>query len=288
MSHTARLFVLLVLLATAYLFLLGSAPPALEGERAGFLTGTLRRADGQPLPDARFRVVVTDREGRELASTSDADVTGQYSLRLPPHGELRALAFATITRDGRTYRLEMEPLGGPELRATIPGEAAVLEFRLKISGPRALAQAAQGRAGWGGAIEIAVAGDGTAVQPGDAIEVTLEPRGPLIDGTTGGTIVRSIPYDRTDSRLGPHLPGSLASTISDVPIGLYVARARLARPTGAVHALQLAPRWPALPADRRDELALQFPPEVVGVAPLKIWAYPASPRHVAGAEDGLQ
>lgn len=108
----------------------------------------------------------------------------------------------------------------------------------------------------------------------------LEPRGNLIDGAAGGTLRPAIPCDR---------PGSLSSTITDVPIGLYVATARLARRSGAVHTVLFSTRWPALPVDRRTELALQFDPAVVGVAPMKIWAHPSPPaRQAAGMEDGLQ
>jgi hypothetical protein len=128
MSHALRLLALFAFLFISAFFLIGSAPPV-EGDRPGFLTGTLRSAVGAPLAPARVLVLVEDRGGATVAATRDLDASGHYALRLPPPGDHRVRAFAELDRSGRPAVVELAPVGGAALSA---GDAVVKDFRLDV------------------------------------------------------------------------------------------------------------------------------------------------------------
>jgi hypothetical protein len=129
----------------------------------------------------------------------------------------------------------------------------------------------------GGRIELANPPGATLAAPGDAsIALVLTPTGPLVDGSAGGIVERTVSLTRlvrpaAEGLLVPRVPNIPAPMAGYIPLGPYTATAALV--VGGVSTpLELAPPG----GDWAASVPIAFTPEEpwhdthTGVAPLRI------------------
>jgi hypothetical protein len=207
------------------------------GAEANVVRGTVRTADGRALPHATVRVSDNSGAGQSqtIETTSGAD--GTYRVAVPP-GHYNVDAFGTVEYGGQTYRgLWLDRTDGEagcERKLSQDGIARDFVFRLTglarcINNPDPNAAASY----YGASVNAL-----SFSFPHDAvITFTLVPRGPLADGSTGGTLT----FVRTGAQLGVGGGAPLGQTadLHDIPLGRYEASARVRFGNGTERALRL-------------------------------------------------
>lgn len=210
----------------------GSGSPG--SARPYTMTGRVLDAREQPLGGAE---IVADNQllyDSNVVGLSGGD--GRYALALPAIGVTWA-GWASITRtyNGHAYVFELAPSDESPFAGN---SGAVRDFTWRVSGERA-----DGR-WWGSPVLVNRSLENLDLAAED-VELTLEPVGPLIDGTSGGTI--------TDHPV----PTPDGDAIVDVPIGRYRITAREAPPGGTPRTLLVRPTGVG---DYADELIADFTP----------------------------
>jgi len=239
-----------------------STPIAPIAARSGHIVGRAVTIDGAPIPsftilysgfeDGKLAATYADGSLAETINTSAQGQNGRYSIKVPP-GAYRVSGYVTYHYHGNIYNFDMylenEPahhdysgLGLDKL-----GRGLVRNFRLSMTGKKPGADEGYEEGYYdaytGGLIKIdpeeveyTIGGPNppnlVAEYPADSkIEMTLVPQGPLVDRTTGSTVVQSI-------RLGDY--GKWFSCLRAIPVGQYSATARLVTPDGESIPLRLA------------------------------------------------
>ena len=156
----------------------GSSTP-----QAGYAMGTVRDAKGNPIKGAEITINNTGGVVNNLIGYSDAN--GNYKIKLstgggPLIGSYYVRGHVTVNYLNYPFKLA---LFVEDDSAFSPEEGAVKNLKLTIAGKRSNF----GDSGWyGGTIEV---DNHTSNSHFPNIEVTLEPIGPLVDGSTGETQV---------------------------------------------------------------------------------------------------
>lgn len=196
---------------------------------AGILKGRALDAQGRPLAGVEVFARNQYLENWNLQGVTDAD--GRYRIDTSrPVGTYHASAL--IRRDYRgtryVFSLEQRP---DELFAG--NEGALRDFVWHLSGPRPDGDY------YGSPVIYYVDLDDFSVEE-EAVVLTLEPLGPLVDGSDGTLIERN----------GERTPDGFA--VTDVPVGHYRITARYEPPDAAPQPLQLRLRDEGEYADTLD------------------------------------
>ena len=151
--------------------------------QAGYVSGTVRDAQGKPIKGAEITINNTGGVVNNLIGYSDAN--GNYKIKLstgggPLIGSYYVRGHVTVNYLNHPFKLA---LFVEDDSAFSPEEGAVENLYLAIAGERSNF----GDSGWyGGTIEV---DNHTSESHFPDIEVTLEPVGPLVDGSIGKTQV---------------------------------------------------------------------------------------------------
>jgi hypothetical protein len=240
----------------------GQATPSTA--RPGFLVGRVVFPDGRPVPKFTIEVsgfgdgvlAATGANGnlRETVVSRVNGTAGHYEVALPA-GAYRASGWTTVLYQGRTYNFELEGTSEP---AKFDYDALALEklrggivrdFKAGMTDRKKDADEAYEmgyyHAFYGGMIKVDSqqteyqVGGGAPIPPSlhdsypadSKIEITLTPQGPMVDGTTGPTAVRTV-------RIGDD--GKWTFVVRAIYPGMYTATARLLPPTGAAVPLRVS------------------------------------------------
>jgi hypothetical protein len=233
--------------------------------RRGYISGTVTREDGQPVPS--FTVQYSGFEDGKLADTAyngglnetiDATIAGhdgRFAIKVPP-GAYRASAYVTYRYREREYNLECEPMNPPArhdydgLGLDKLGDGLVRSFVLKLSGKKDGApedsETLYRSAYHGGRVDLdcqqveGILGGGNtftkalrdAYPRESQIAVTLTPQGPLVDGSKGQPITAKLPLGND---------GRWTFCLRGVPPGIYSASAVLTTPASETVPLRVSP-----------------------------------------------
>ncbi|MBD2757886.1 carboxypeptidase regulatory-like domain-containing protein [Spirosoma sp. BT704] len=176
------------LLATCLIYLVACSKPTGESispdpntPQAGYVSGKVVDAQNRPINGAEITINNTGEVVNNLIGYSDAN--GNYKIKLstgggPLIGSYYVRGHVTINYLNYPFKLA---LFVEDDRAFAPEEGAVKNLKLMVAGPRSNV----GDSGWyGGTIEV---DNHTRNAHFPNIEVTLEPVGPLVDGSNGQT-----------------------------------------------------------------------------------------------------
>jgi hypothetical protein len=229
----------------------------------GVVQGAVTNVRGEPLPGVR--IVITERDlttqcrtdagefqvtgpcTRGLDATTDSMGRYQLPVAAEPHLEYWVRAFHDVELGGEPYSFELHPADGD--RSWEGAAAGIVEdFRWHISGPHPTYNGADATPDeerypshyYGGSIDVVDPFDFpnplVARYPaGSHIELTLEPRGPMLDGSAGEAL--TVRVDVEGNSLDD--PDAYNGYILDLPVGPYRASAVLVLPDGDEVALRL-------------------------------------------------
>ncbi|GAB2990406.1 hypothetical protein GCM10023080_065250 [Streptomyces pseudoechinosporeus] len=193
----------------------GSRPSSRGTLEAGVVKGRVTDEAGRPLRGAKVVVQSQVYDDTDLVLVTDGQ--GSYRAEMPKaSGTFAATATITRTRQGTSYTFDLAPdTADPFTRQ----HGAVRDFTWRTSGRQG-----SGERWYGGSVTYNVRlGDAPAdkrLSP-ENVHLTLTPVGPLIDGSTGGTIARRE----------PRFTGQ-GWAVVDVPVGRYRITAEYAAPGG--------------------------------------------------------
>jgi hypothetical protein len=187
----------LTLLVSACAQTIKPTPSPTSGLEPYIVKGTVVDNNGAPL--AGVEVVANNTQFYDANAVGTTDAQGNYRIELSA-GSWQMTASMMRELNGQTYRIELTP----ETTAAFAGsEGAIRNFRWQPSG----GEARQG--------SVFVYPDITVeFLESQYIELTLEPQGLLLDGTTGQTITGML-------TVTPDGDG-----LTDVPLGRYKITAR--------------------------------------------------------------
>ena len=174
--------------------------------QAGVVSGRVVDSQGKPVANATIVASSTDYHNR--TSTGYTDANGNYRFVVPTGvaaGSYTVSGSVTTKYQGRNYTLA---LYNADTRVFSAYDGAVRNFVFRLTGKRNIDDDAFASP-LGGKLEVRHDFNNTIREN---IEVTLDPVGPLVDGSTGKKIVARL-SDRSDS-------------IEDVPVGKYKITAR--------------------------------------------------------------
>ena len=189
----------------------GAAPP---GAKPGHLTGKLADAQGKPLSGVTISVFGFSDKGemikREVHIKGPAS---EYDIPLPDGKYDTPVARIGVEYNDQWYDLPLAAADNSR-EWSEQGQAQrgmVRDFVWKISGRSPFGESEDPTGYWGGTIQF---DKGADIGEGSTIQITLQPDGPLIDGSAGKTITftRKLPWKRREDHY-----------LLDVPIGKYIA-----------------------------------------------------------------
>lgn len=224
--------------------------------RPGYITGRATFADGRSIPN----FTVSAESGFAGLGTVQGK-NGQYAIRVTDPNVFivqNIKARATISYQGQTYLLALHPVDGlPDAPSSRKFQGnvkkgVVRNFVLHLSGiwpgyetpapkPLTTEDSASNRFAFEGCpLKLEFKLDSVAV--GSSVQLTLTPNGPLIDGSAGKVIHRTI------TQLDPvHY-----YYIYDLPNGVYTATANLIGPDGIAKPLFIKMWVPLTPVTSGD------------------------------------
>ncbi len=209
--------------------------PALKA-KPGYVVGRVTTMAGKPLAGVGVGIFGTTAAGDRTRFEVETAANGQYSLRVPD-GIYGIAAYYETTYQGKNYRFTLFPTDGK----TAPGHDAsagiVKNFIWKISGlkpnqkPGEEGAHTEGTKYYGGYVLVKNREEGTLNSPvyftkGATLEITLTPRGPLIDGSAGQPVTFRRTFDS-------NITSSIHWYLTNVPVGQYALATRLITPGGA-------------------------------------------------------
>ena len=215
----------------------GTDAPAAAREESGYATGLVVDTRGEPIAGAKILLDNTVFYASYINGSTAED--GTYRLKVQP-GAWRA--YASIKRDfnGRTHSLDLHP----DNVDSFDDSGAVRNFTWKLEGRKPDNDWGY----YGGLVKVF---NETGFYEMENVEITLEPDGPLIDGSQGRTLVL---------RLGDNYWRQLAY-LEDIPIGRYTASAVL---LDGEHRQPLKLRDWDTEADPAEKMQLDFIPDSSG------------------------
>ncbi|MGO1719223.1 MAG: carboxypeptidase-like regulatory domain-containing protein [Luteimonas sp.] len=204
---------------------------------SGYATGTVVDTRGNPIAGAKILLDNTVFYASYINGSTAED--GTYRLKVQP-GAWRAYASIRKDYNGRTYSLELHPDSIDSFDET----GAVRNFVWKLEGRKQDNDWGY----YGGLVKVF---NETGFYEMENVEITLVPDGPLIDGSTGRTLVL---------RSGDNYWRQLAY-LEDIPIGRYAVTAALM--DGDTRQPLKLRGWDAKD-DPAAELRLDFTPDTSG------------------------
>jgi hypothetical protein len=214
MCRTLFFSVTLVVLVLAGCDRNGGSAAAPPGAKPGHLTGKLADTHGKPLSGVTISVFGFSPNGEMIKR--DVHIKGpatEYDIPLPEGKYDTPTARIGVEYNDRWYDL---PLAAADGTREWPqqGEARVgmvRDFVWKISGRSPSGESEDPTGYWGGTLQF---DKGADLGDTATLEITLQPDGPLIDGSEGKplTFTRKLPWKRREDHY-----------LLDVPIGKYTA-----------------------------------------------------------------
>jgi hypothetical protein len=184
------------------------------------VTGVVQDTQGRPIAGARVRV---ENDWSYYDITTDAE--GRYVSPVLPVGGFKVLAWADISYAGANYKLRMGMPNASDYDFFSADQGVVRNFRWQLTGRIPDREAVNSAGYFGGTLEFS---NGTGsifdprMDPGDSVNVTLEPMSFLIDGSTAETLHRSFTVP----------PGNDSALLLDIPVGVYRVSAERVTPDG--------------------------------------------------------
>ncbi len=198
--------------------------------KPNYIVGRVTNRAGQPIGGVEIGIYGTTIAGANVRFEAATNAQGMFSQRLP-EGIYGASAYLKKRFNNKNYKFTLPPTDGVTSVKHDSSLGIVKNFVWKISGLRP--GETPGKTGahtepakyFGGFIYlkskvVGFGGDRIYFPSGSTLEVTMTPRGPLIDGSKGQvkTFRRRFEQDVT-SGIDWHL--------ADIPIGTYTLSAQL-------------------------------------------------------------
>ena len=183
--------------------------PSTNGAEAGTVTGKVVDSQGRPVAGAKVRI---ENDFYYFDVTTDAQ--GVYKSPALPTGGFKAVAWARIAYKGQTYTLRMGMAQEADYDFFDAKNGVVRDFKWQLNGRIPDREAHDGEGYFGGTVSLS---NGTGsifderMNEGDQVLLTLNPTGPLIDGSTGQRLERSFTIKS----------GNESYKITDIPAGEY-------------------------------------------------------------------
>ncbi len=172
----------------------------------GVVKGRVVDKDGKPVANAMIVASSTDYYNK--TSTGYSDANGNYSFSLPTgiaEGSYSVSGTVTLRYQNTNFNMALYPQQEGVFSAY---EGAVRDFTFRLTGPRSVTSDANDLP-LGATLEVHAQPDNVDDKN---LEITLQPIGPLVDGSIGQTLVVGLPEN--DYR------------IKDIPVGKYKITAR--------------------------------------------------------------
>lgn len=166
-----------------------------------------RVVDGQGRGVANAEIIANSTDWYKT-TTAYTDANGNYRMKLPngiAEGSYTASGTVTMKYHGQNFKMALYE---EDTRVFSAYDGAVRNFQFKLTGKRTVDDDANSSP-LGGRIEVH---ENVYNVKGDNVEITLEPVGPLIDGSTGKTLVLPMPQN--------------SYYLNDIPVGQYRITAR--------------------------------------------------------------
>jgi hypothetical protein len=170
---------------------------------AGVVSGRVTDTRGQPIAGAKVVINNALWYNRNIVLRSGTD--GTYRFTLPPTDAWYVRGTTDVTYHGRTYTVELKPDYAGAF-AGVDGHVVNLQWAMTGEVPRDFG----GGGFYGGEVQMDA---GIGVFDVDGVVMTLTPVGPLLDGSVGQVISRTVVGTTGFYRL------------TDVPMGRYAVRA---------------------------------------------------------------
>lgn len=240
--------------------------------RAGYIVGRAVKEDGSALP--KFRVYYSGFEkGKFFLSNSKVGgipnvsgrvegQSGQFAIKVPD-GVYGSSGSVVVNYHGGAYQFELwrEPrkYDFPDTGLQYLRNGLVHNYVWRLSGKKDTGIDNYYGCTINADCDAGIKGLGDkmlweAEPKGSKVEVTLVPQGPLVDGSTGKTLVRTFDL-------------SLTGKIYDVPMGAYTVSARVIEPNGTAKPLKISSNHAQYDTatrtsrmDWRDSISILFPP----------------------------
>jgi hypothetical protein len=193
----------------------GTIRPAGPAE-PGVVKGRVTDEQGDPIAGAAVRVTGYTGGSNGHDDNLVTNAAGEYRAEVP-NGMYEVLGTGPLTFDGGTYTMNLRPTDG-DCDMEELGGGIVEDLVLPLTGLDICADGADPEeyGSYSGATVNLL--PLVSVAPGARVAVTLEPIGPLADGSTGSPIT----FNRTGAALTTGF-GPLESTsyLADIPLGRY-------------------------------------------------------------------
>jgi hypothetical protein len=197
------------------------------------IMGKLADLAGRPLSSVKISVFgyphgTQDSFSKVFEIAGPAD---HYSIDVPEGTYDAPRANISVSFNGRNYLLPLAATDASkdwtEQRESKSGLTRDFVWRISGSRPTGLGESKELAGFWGASINL---DKGADIGDFGTVEVTLTPDGPLIDGSQGKalTFERTIPWQKPEEHL-----------LGDIPIGRYVATAKVSTSTEKAKPLRL-------------------------------------------------
>lgn len=172
----------------------------------GIVKGRVTDSQGRGVANAEIIANSTDYYSK--TTTAYTDTGGNYQMKLPngiAEGSYTASGTVTIKYHDQNFRMALYE---EDTRVFSAYDGAVRNFRFRLTGRRTADDDASSSP-LGGRIEVH---ENVNNVNRDRLEITLEPVGPLVDGSAGKTLVLPMPVNDY--------------VLNDIPVGQYKITAR--------------------------------------------------------------
>jgi hypothetical protein len=193
----------------------------------GVLKGRVVDTKSQPIAGAAIYAAITGTNGVPSKTTTDAQ--GSYKLTdLAPTLTYKVFAWLPVAYHGKNFCLRVAPEDASGNEAFLPRDGAIRNFHWKLQGRMedTIYGPEEDGAWYGGTIKLF-----PDFEDGDyksTVELQLTPTEPLIDGSTGTVLSRSVDLGKTQYAL-------------DIPVGVYKITATRVKTDGTRVAARLGP-----------------------------------------------
>ncbi|MFD1143480.1 carboxypeptidase-like regulatory domain-containing protein [Larkinella insperata] len=186
--------------------------PGVEGPQApakveqGIVQGRVVDSQGQGVANAE--IIANSKDIHDKTVTGHTDAQGNYRFKVPTgiaEGSYTLSGSLTVKYHNRNYRMALYQ---EDTRAFSPYEGVVRNFVFRLTGKRT-ADDTETATPLGATLEVYHDVNNLVFEN---IELTLEPEGPLVDGSTGKKIVTMMPQGDYH--------------VKDIPLGKYKISAR--------------------------------------------------------------
>lgn len=222
---------------------------------ANSVSGIVLDTRGQPLAGALVRVNRDFTYGRSQTTTAS---NGRYRIRDLVNGTYRANAFMQVKWNGTTVCQRLAMPNPDDYNSFAVDKGAERNFRWQLTGKIGYTDTFFGAT-------IKLANSYLHHKTARAIEFTLTPTLPLLDGSPGKVIVRQVPLE----------PPANDDALTDIPLGVYRLEAVKIGRDGSRAPVQITtnptgPTQSSLETKWRSTTRCGFGPDS-GVEPLGLW-----------------